>query len=77
MNIDELKLRQNDLLAVNILSHEGDIYLVEAEFSHEKSLLTQEGRPKRYHSVYEVKEALEGLQVPAYQLVFDSPYDEI
>ncbi len=78
MNIDELKQSQEQLKSVNILSNEGDIYLVEALFDSGKQLLTDgSGKPKRFHSVFEVKESLQGLSNPQFRLVFDSPYEEI
>ena len=78
MNLDQLRARQDDLRHINIIAHEGDIYLVEAAFADHAELLTNDnGSPRTYSGVYHVKESLESLCIPAYKLVFDSPYEEI
>lgn len=78
MTLNELKARQNDLQHINILSNEGDIYLVEAVLKDSKiMLLDDSGSPLRYNGVNHVKECFESLSVPEFKLVFDSPYEEI
>ena len=78
MNLNQLKARQDDLQHINIITNEGDIYLVEAAFAdHTELLVNDNGSPRTYAGVYHVKESLESHRIPAYKLVFDSPYEEI
>ena len=74
--IDTLMGNQN-VSKVNMLSHEGDIYLAELIYKDDSREIVcdGQGKPKRFHSIAELKEDLQSAGANEFNLVFHSPYD--
>ncbi|WP_020410599.1 DUF6482 family protein [Hahella ganghwensis] len=78
MNIADLRRHPENINQVNILSFEGDIYIAELEYKDHRDVLQDvNGGPRRFHSIAELKEVVGATGIDRFNLVFNSPYDEI
>lgn len=78
MQIEQLIKRQTLIEKLSILSFEMNIYLVEVKSKDYNGLVRNEqGLPRRFRSVHEVKEEFELCNVKFAELIHDSPYDEM
>jgi hypothetical protein len=78
MTTSELKkaLRQGGV-DVNILTNEGDLYLVQVDYLGRLSLLMEDGMPVRFRGLSECSGKLASLGVSKGFMVQQLPYDEM
>jgi hypothetical protein len=82
MTLDDLQelASQGRIIELNVLSHEGDIYLVEAVSDERRDMLKKRAGdtdPRLFRSFEEVRNTLCDLPLETVNLVHKNVYDEI
>jgi hypothetical protein len=82
MTLDDLQemATQGRIIELNVLSHEGDIYLVEAVSDERRDILKKhdgDKQPRTFRSFEEARNALCDLPLETVNLVHKNVYDEI
>lgn len=69
---------KQDIELMNVHSYEMGLYLVEVNINGERGMVVgNNGKPKHFHSVQEVKEGFEPCQIEQAWLLHESAYDEM
>ncbi len=76
-SLDELTRQHIAIDKVTINSFEMGIYLVEVDIDESHGMIMEDGHPYRFHSLTEIKHALQACPVCEAWLVHDSAYDEM
>ncbi|WP_163831589.1 DUF6482 family protein [Spartinivicinus ruber] len=79
MYLRKIKSHHLPVHELNIISHEGDIYIAEVRIHDHVSVIRDEitDQPVIFHSVNSVKESFHGINIGYMNLIHYTPYDEM
>jgi len=75
--IKDIKSRPITVNMLTVCSYELNVYLVKLKVSDKTGLVYEGDSPKRFHSSQHIRDAFDGLNILAAQMLHESPYDEM
>ena len=75
--IKDIKAQSINVDMLTVCSYELNVYLVKLKVGENIGLVYEGDSPKRFYSSQHIRDAFDGLQILAAQMIHESPYDEM